>query len=66
LLQLPGEGTTDVGNAVAVVGNVDPQAISIKAANADPPARSIFLYATKIVPAIKHSRLSVYQVIQQS
>lgn len=53
--EVPGEGTTDVVIVVVVVVIVDLQAISIKVANADPPARSHSPFA---IALLRHHHLS--------
>ena len=57
---LPGKGTPNVVKDVVVV---DPQAISIKVANADAAAKSIWLLAPKIVR--KQALLLMRKVVQQ-
>jgi hypothetical protein len=53
--EVPGEGTTNIIVVVVVVLDVDLQAISIKVANADPPARSHSPFA---IALLRHHHLS--------
>jgi hypothetical protein len=65
LLQLPGKSTAKVVIVEVVAVIADLQAASTKAANADAPAKSIFLDAAEIVESVQNSRFAIYQVIQQ-
>lgn len=53
--EVPGKSTTNVVIVVVVVVIVDLQAISIKVANADAPAKSHLPFA---IALLKHHRLS--------